>query len=138
MGRSRSPEMLERLARQGFDRLHAEDGELYELLEREHRRQGETLQLIAACSMAESSVLVCQSTATNNVTTEGYPGARFHGGCAVVDEIERLAIDRAKMAFGAKYANVQPHSGTTANQTIMCALLKPGDVVLGMNLDAGG
>jgi glycine hydroxymethyltransferase len=73
-----------------------------------------------------------------NVTTEGYPGHRFHAGCEVVDEIEQLAINRAKMAFSAKYANVQPHSGSTANEVVIFSLLKPGETVLGLELNRGG
>ena len=72
------------------------------------------------------------------MTTEGYPGARFHGGCEVVDRIERLAIERAKVAFGARFANVQPHSGSSANEIVMFAILEPGDKILGMDLGSGG
>ncbi|WP_326786383.1 serine hydroxymethyltransferase [Streptomyces sp. NBC_00151] len=122
----------------GADLLAAQDEQLYELLEREQQRQHETLAMVAAASMADPSVLVCEASSTSNVTTEGYPGARYHAGCEVVDEVERLAVERAKEAFGARYANVQPHSGSTANQVVLCSLLNPGDVVLGMDLKAGG
>ena len=126
------------MARRGVEELAREDPVLHDLLCREQRRQGETLMMVAACSAAGPSVLACGGTAAMNTTTEGYPGARFHAGCAVVDEIERLAAARARSVFGAAYANVQPHSGTSANQAVMFGLLRPGDTVLGMDLDAGG
>jgi len=122
----------------GLRDLEAEDPALLGLLEDEYLRQMSTLSLIAASSVAPPSVLLCQGTPTGNVTTEGYPGARYHAGCDVVDRVESLAIERAKTAFSAKYANVQPHSGSSANQIVMCALLKPGDTILGLDLDAGG
>ncbi|MER5479924.1 serine hydroxymethyltransferase [Streptomyces sp. NPDC002734] len=122
----------------GVARLAAEDPTLHGLLEREQLRQHETLAMVAAASTADPSVLVCEASSAGNVTTEGYPGARYHAGCEVVDEVERLAVQRAKEAFGARYANVQPHSGSTANQVVLCSLLAPGDVVLGMDLKAGG
>jgi glycine hydroxymethyltransferase len=122
----------------GVERLRAGDPVLYGLIEREHRRQSGTLTMVAASSIADPAVLACEGTALLNTTTEGYPGARFHAGCGVVDQIERLAVERARHAFGARYANVQPHSGTSANQVVMFGLLRPGDVVLGLDLDAGG
>ncbi|MEU7104422.1 serine hydroxymethyltransferase [Streptomyces sp. NPDC046215] len=125
-------------AQLGIRQLREEDPELYDLLEREHRRQSETLAMIAAASVAPPSVTACEGTVLGNVTTEGYPGARFHAGCEVVDEVERLAVRRAEAAFGAQYANVQPHSGSTANQAVLFSLLEPGDVLLGMELSAGG
>jgi glycine hydroxymethyltransferase len=114
------------------------DPELYALLDREQVRQHETLSMVAAASIADPSVLVCEASSASNVTTEGYPGARYHAGCEVVDEVERLATARARAVFGARYANVQPHSGSTANQVVLCSLLQPGDVLLGMDLRAGG
>src|SRR5687767_13501474 len=114
---------VEGLQRRGLDLLRREDPALWALLERETRRQGEVLQMVAASSIADPSVLVCEGTALANVTTEGYPGARFHSGCEVVDEVERLAVERARAAFGARYANVQPHSGTSANAIVTFALL---------------
>ncbi|HEX2079995.1 MAG TPA: serine hydroxymethyltransferase [Longimicrobium sp.] len=122
----------------GLDHLRAGDPVLYELISREHRRQTETLTMVAASSLADPAVLACEGTSLLNTTTEGYPGARYHAGCEVVDGIERLAIERARHAFGARYANVQPHSGTSANQIVMFSLLRPGDTVLGLDLDAGG
>jgi glycine hydroxymethyltransferase len=118
--------------------LQRGDPELHGLLEREQCRQHETLSMVAAASAADPSVLACEASAAGNVTTEGYPGARYHAGCDVVDEIERLAVSRARALFGARYANVQPHSGSTANQVVLCSLLRAGDVILGMDLQAGG
>lgn len=122
----------------GIEKLATEDARLYELLQREQYRQNNVLTMVAASSGAEPSVLVCQGMATTNVTTEGYPGARFHGGCEIVDEIERMAIERAKSAFNAQYANVQPHSGTAANGVVIFSLLRPGDTLLGLDLNSGG
>lgn len=129
---------LPEFARRGFESLYVEDRVLYELLESETRRQANTLAMIAASSVADPSVLVCGGTAASNVTTEGFPGARFHAGCQVVDQIERLAIERAKTVFQARYANVQPHSGSSANEIVLFALLRPGDTILGLDIDCGG
>jgi glycine hydroxymethyltransferase len=125
-------------ALRGLEILYEEDRRLFELLDREYHRQADTLAMVAASSIADLSVLACEGTVTTNVTTEGYPGARFHAGCEWVDEVERLAIDRAKAAFGARYANVQPHSGSSANQIVMFSLLEPGDTILGLDLASGG
>lgn len=130
--------ILREAADRGAELLRDSDPALYDLLVREHERQGNTLSLIAAAGIADLSVLACQSSLASNVTTEGYPGSRFHAGCEVVDEIERLAVARAKELFGARYANVQPHSGTSANQVVIFSLLEPGDAILGMGLDSGG
>ncbi|MCP2166910.1 serine hydroxymethyltransferase [Goodfellowiella coeruleoviolacea] len=132
------PVGLSSLAVAGAQRLRHQDPVLHDLLEREQRRQSDTLAMIASASWSDPSVLACEGSASGNITTEGYPGRRYHAGCEVVDEIERLAIDRAKAAFGARYANVQPHSGSTANQLVMTALLNPGDLVMGLELAAGG
>lgn len=129
---------LAELQRQGLDLLRRDDGVLYDMLEREYDRQATTLTLVASSSIADPSVLACQAAVAGNVTAEGYPGARFHAGCAVVDEIETLTIERAKAAFGARYANVQPHSASGANEIVMFSLLAPGDTLLGMELDSGG
>jgi glycine hydroxymethyltransferase len=133
-----STSLLASFVLHGLEILHKEDPLLYKLIEQEYRRQNETLIMIAASSVADPSVLVCESTGLSNVTTEGYPGARFHAGCSLVDEIEQLAIERAKLAFGAQYANVQPHSGSSANEIVLFALLQPDDTVLGLELNAGG
>jgi glycine hydroxymethyltransferase len=128
----------EGLTARGVERLRADDRVLYELLQREQRRQRGVLAMIASSSVADPSVLVCAGMATTNVTVEGYPGARLHTGCQVVDSIEELAIERAKRAFGARYANVQPHSGTSANETVLFGLLEPGATILGLELASGG
>ena len=122
----------------GAARLSADDPELYRMLASEQDRQATTLALVASCAVTDPSILFCQASAAGNVTAEGYPGQRYHAGCTVIDEIERLAIARARHAFGAKYANVQPHSATTANYAVLSALLRPGDTLLGMSLDSGG
>ncbi len=129
---------LSEFSQKGFELLESNDPELFGLLNSENQRQNDVLAMIAASSVADPSVLACEGTATVNVTTEGYPGARFHAGCQYVDEIELLAIDRAKKAFNAQYVNVQPHSGSSANGVILFSLLKPGDTILGLDLDAGG
>jgi len=129
---------LEKLTNQGNIHLLKEDPVLHELLTSETRRQANVLSMVASSSIADPSVLFCSGMATANVSTEGYPGKRYHAGCEVVDEIERLAVERAKQAFQAQYANVQPHSGTTANQIIMFSLLQPGDNILGLDLKSGG
>ena len=122
----------------GTELLCKEDPYLHDLLQREYQRQSDVLTMVAASSIADASDLVCEGMVASNVTTEGYPGSRFHAGCEVVDEIERLAIERAKAAFGAQYANVQPHSGTSSNSIVMFSLLKPGDTILGLDLNSGG
>jgi len=131
-------QILQEFAWQGADLLQQEDPDLYGLIRGELERQTTTLAMVASCSIAHPSVLACEGSFTSNVTAEGYPGRRFHAGCEFVDQFEQLAIDRAKAAFGARYANVQPHSASTANQIVMGALMKPGDTLLGLSLDAGG
>ena len=126
------------IAREGQVRLHDEDPDLAHLLDREAARQHDVLMMVAASSVADPGVLACAGSPLINVTTEGYPGARFHAGCEVVDEVERLAVERAKQLFCAQYANVQPHSGSSANAIVMFNLLRPGDTLLGMGLDQGG
>ncbi|MFD6416131.1 serine hydroxymethyltransferase [Streptomyces sp. NPDC060194] len=119
-------------------RLRRADATLYDLLNREAARQHSTLMMVAASSVADPSVLACGGSALGNLTAEGYPGGRYHAGCSVADDIERLAIDRAKTAFGAQDAIVQPHSGSSANLAVLTALLAPGDTLLGLDLDCGG
>jgi glycine hydroxymethyltransferase len=130
--------VLAELSYRGIELLFEEDPVLHDLLTREYHRQTDTLAMVAASSIAHPSVLVCEGMITTNVTTEGYPGARFHAGCQFVDEIERLAVERAKVAFQARYANVQPHSGTSANEAVILSVLKPGDTILGLDLNSGG
>ncbi len=118
--------------------LQADDREVYSLLNHEYQRQQDTLQLIAAENRCSQAVLAALGSIVQNKTTEGFVGARFHGGCHVVDALESLAIERAKRAFGARYANVQPHCGTTANHIVFTALLDRDDRILSLGLDQGG
>jgi glycine hydroxymethyltransferase len=137
-GGNMSEMVLAAFARQGVERLSHDDPVLYELLEAEYYRQTHTLAMVAASSIADPSVFACEGMVPANVTAEGYPGKRFHAGCLIVDKIEQLAIDRARAAFKAQYANVQPHSATTANEIVMSSVLKPGDTILGLELECGG
>src|SRR5688572_7545519 len=129
---------LARFLATGIERLAREDAELFGLLEEEYRRQASVLTMVASSSIADPTALVCEAMPTMNVTAEGYPRARFHAGCGVIDQIEQLAIDRAKTAFGARYANVQPMSATSANEVVMFSVLEPHDTLLGLELDSGG
>jgi glycine hydroxymethyltransferase len=128
----------EELTLRGSRRLADCDPEISALLDREIRYEAEVLPMIASASLADTAVLSAQGAAIGNVTAEGYPGARYHTGTAQFDEVERLAIERAKAAFGAQYANVQPHSCSSANLTVLFTLLAPGDTILGLGLPAGG
>jgi len=130
--------ILTRFAQRGAAICYEEDPVLSSILEAEYRRQSNVLAMVASSSVADPSVLACEGTVFTNVTAEGYPGRRFHGGCRYVDELEQLAIDRAKRAFCAQYANVQPHCASSANEIVMCSLLKPRDTILGMGLESGG
>ena len=114
------------------------DPAVYELLSREYARMLSSLPLIAAENVCSQAVLAALGSVVQNKTTEGFVGARYHGGCEVVDKIETLAAERAKEVFAARYANVQPHSGTSANQIVMTALLDSGDKVLSLGMDQGG
>ena len=114
------------------------DDELWEALQGELQRQEDHIELIASENYASPRVLQAQGSVLTNKYAEGYPGKRYYGGCEYVDVAEQLAIDRAKALFKADYANVQPHSGSQANQAVYFALLQPGDTILGMSLDAGG
>jgi len=118
--------------------LYHLDPELNELLRAELIREQETLELIASENFASRAVLEATGSVLTNKYAEGYPGARFYGGCEVVDEVERLAIDRCKALFGAEHANVQPHSGSSANLAALFALLEPGDTLMAMELAHGG
>ncbi len=129
---------LTRFASQAADRLREVDPELYGILDNEYRRQADVLTMVASSSIADPAALICEATPAMNVTAEGYPGARFHAGCKHIDQIENLAIERAKAAFGAKFANVQAMSATSANEVVMFSTLKPGDTLLGLELDSGG
>ncbi len=121
-----------------MDALRATDPEIFETVAREARRQNETLELIASENFTSPAVLEAMGSVLTNKYAEGYPGRRYYGGCEVVDEAERLAIERCKALFGADHANVQPHSGAQANMAAYMALMEPGDTLLGMNLSHGG
>ncbi len=120
------------------DGLAARDPELYDAIAGELKRQQDGIELIASENFVSEAVLAVQGSVLTNKYAEGYPGRRYYGGCEFVDKAERLAIARACRLFDCGFANVQPHSGSQANQGVMLALLKPGDTVLGMSLAAGG
>jgi len=120
------------------DTLESFDPELWRAIEQEYQRQEDHIELIASENYASPCVMHAQGSVLTNKYAEGYPGKRYYGGCEYVDIAEQLAIDRAKKLFHAGYANVQPHSGAQANQAVYVAVLRPGDVILGMALDAGG
>ena len=109
-----------------------------DLIKEEYIRQREGIELIASENYTSESVMRATGSCLTNKYAEGYPGRRYYGGCAVVDKVEQEAIDRLKKLFGAEYANVQPHSGAQANAAVMLACLKPGDVILGLDLSHGG
>ncbi|SDP03444.1 serine hydroxymethyltransferase [Selenomonas ruminantium] len=118
--------------------LQQSDPEVAKHVGSELNRQREKLELIASENIVSPAVLAAQGSVLTNKYAEGYPGKRYYGGCEFVDEVETLAIERAKKLFGAEYANVQPHSGAQANMAVFFALLQPGDTVMGMNLNDGG
>jgi glycine hydroxymethyltransferase len=118
--------------------IAAIDPALWSAMQSEYRRQEEGIELIASENYASPAVLAAQGSVLTNKYAEGYPGKRYYGGCEFVDVAESLAIDRAKKLFGAEYANVQPHSGSQANQAVYMAMLQPGDTILGMSLAHGG
>ena len=120
------------------DPLDAADPDVFGAISRELGRQQKQIELIASENIVSRAVLEAQGSVLTNKYAEGYPGRRYYGGCEFVDEVERLAIERAKRLFDCKFANVQPHSGANANQAVFFALLKPGDKFLGMDLSAGG
>ena len=120
------------------ENLQTEDKEIYELIQKELKRQQEQIELIASENIVSKAVLEAQGSILTNKYAEGYPKKRYYHGCEFVDEIETLAIERAKKLFDAKFANVQPHSGSQANTAVYLALLQPFDTILGMGLDAGG
>ncbi len=114
------------------------DQQIFDLIEDERTRQLEGIELIASENFTSPQVMEAAGSVLTNKYAEGYPGKRYYGGCEVVDEVEQLAIDRAKALFGAEYANVQPHSGSQANAAVYHACLKPGDTILGFDLSHGG
>lgn len=126
------------LLQRGSARLREDDPTLYALLSAEIAYECATLPMVAYASLADPSVLSAAGSVLANVTAEGYPGARYHPGAAQFDAIEQLAVERAKAAFGARYANVQPHSCSSANFALLMTLLAPGDTLLSLDLDSGG
>lgn len=122
----------------GLPDVNALDTEIFDLILQEEKRQRLGLELIASENFTSAAVRAAQGSVLTNKYAEGYPGKRWYGGCEVIDEVERLAIERVRRLFGAKWANVQPHSGSSANLAIYNALLEPGDTVLGMDLSHGG
>ncbi len=121
-----------------FNALKKSDAQVYELIAKEYERLQNSLELVAAENQCSRAVLAALGSVVQNKTAEGFPGARVHGGCEAVDDVERLAVSRAKEAFGARYANVQPHSGTGANQIVITAVLEVGDKILSLGLGQGG
>ena len=121
-----------------IDFVEQYDPEIGALMQQELRRQRRNIELIASENIASPAVIACMGTVLTNKYAEGLPGKRYYGGCEVVDEVERLAIARAKELFGAEFVNVQPHSGAQANLAVYAALLQPGDTILGMSLANGG
>ncbi len=114
------------------------DSVIFDMIDRERKRQTEGIELIASENFVSPQVLEAMGSVLTNKYAEGYPGARYYGGCEVVDEVEQLAIDRLKLLFNAEYANVQPHSGAQANMAVFMVFLKPGDTFMGLNLSHGG
>ncbi len=119
-------------------RLQETDHQVHRAIQAEINRERNNLLMIASENYASESVIEAQANVMTNKYAEGYPGARYYGGCEYVDEVERLAVERAKRLFGAEYVNVQPHSGSQANMAVYLSVLKPGDLILGMDLSHGG
>lgn len=115
-----------------------QDIELYEIVREELIRQRTGIEMIASESYVPTQILELQGSVLTNKTTEGFPGNRYHAGCKVIDKVEKLGIERAKLLFKAEHANIQPHGGSQANQCVYAAILEPGDTVMGMRLDQGG
>ena len=129
---------MEDFLKESMNYLAHEDGQVGVWLAREYRRQQENIELIASENITSPAVMAAVGSCLTNKYAEGYPGRRYYGGCEYVDEIERLAVDRARQLFGAEHANVQPHSGAQANLAAYAALLQPGDTLVGMDLSGGG
>ena len=121
-----------------FDEIKAVDPEIAEAIVKEQNRQNDHIELIASENWVSKAVMAAMGSPLTNKYAEGYPAKRYYGGCQCVDEVENLAIERAKELFGCDYANVQPHSGAQANMAVQFAVLNPGDTIMGMNLDHGG
>ncbi|MFA7575459.1 MAG: serine hydroxymethyltransferase, partial [Arcobacteraceae bacterium] len=118
--------------------LNKTDEEIYQLIQKEEKRQKSTIELIASENFVSDAVLEAQGSVLTNKYAEGYPGNKYYGGCQFIDEVEKLAIKRAEKLFSAEHANVQPHSGSQANMAVYFSVLKPGDTILSMNLAHGG
>ena len=126
------------MVQQSMDFVRQYDPEVGELMNMELQRQRRNLELIASENLVTEAVMTAMGSVLTNKYAEGYPGRRYYGGCEYVDQVENVCIERAKALFGAKFANVQPHSGSQANQAVYFALCQPGDTVLGMDLSCGG
>lgn len=126
------------IVKETMEFVKSKDEEIGAALEREYKRQKDNIELIASENIVSEAVMMAMGSVATNKYAEGYSGKRYYGGCQCIDEIETIAIERAKKLFGAEYANVQPHSGASANLAVEYAVLKPGDTLMGMSLDAGG
>lgn len=126
------------IVKETMEFVKSKDEEIGAALEREYQRQKDNIELIASENIVSEAVMMAMGSVATNKYAEGYSGKRYYGGCQCIDEIETIAIERVKKLFGAEYANVQPHSGASANLAVEYAILKPGDTLMGMSLDAGG
>lgn len=126
------------IVKETMEFVKSKDEEIGAALEREYQRQKDNIELIASENIVSEAVMMAMGSVATNKYAEGYSGKRYYGGCQCIDEIETIAIERVKKLFGAEYTNVQPHSGASANLTVEYAVLKPGDTLMGMSLDAGG
>lgn len=126
------------MVREAMDFVKAYDPELGNMIEAEYKRQQRNIELIASENIVSEAVMAAMGSVLTNKYAEGYPGKRYYGGCEFVDQVENIAIERAKKLFGAAHANVQPHSGAQANTAVYFAMLQPGDTVMGMSLSNGG
>ena len=126
------------IVKETMEFVKSKDEEIGAALEREYQRQKDNIELIASENIVSEAVMMAMGSVATNKYAEGYSGKRYYGGCQCIDEIETIAIERVKKLFGAEYVNVQPHSGASANLAVEYAVLKPGDTLMGMSLDAGG
>ena len=126
------------IVKETMEFVKSKDEEIGAALEREYKRQKDNIELIASENIVSEAVMMAMGSVATNKYAEGYSGKRYYGGCQCIDEIETIAIERVKKLFGAEYANVQPHSGASANLAVEYAVLKPDDTLMGMSLDAGG
>ena len=133
-----SPVTIEWEYAMNYDFIRQSDPDIYYVMEHELERQRDHIELIASENFTSEAVMEAMGSHLTNKYAEGYPAARFYGGCENVDQVENIAIRRAKSLYKAEYANVQPHAGSQANVAVYTALLQPGDTILGMSLDAGG